>query len=74
MWDEEWQKNLMSAALERVKPQVSPRQFQIFDLYVLQDWPVREVTRTLGISAAQVYIAKHRVTAVLRKEARKLEG
>jgi RNA polymerase sigma factor (sigma-70 family) len=74
VWDEEWQKNRMAAALERVKPQVSPRQFQIFDLYVLQDWPVRDVARTLGISAAQVYIAKHRVSAVLRKEAKKLEG
>ena len=73
VWDEEWQKNLMSAALERVKTQVSARQFQIFDLYAVQNWPVRDVVRTLGISAAQVYLAKHRVAAMLRKEAKRLE-
>jgi RNA polymerase sigma factor (sigma-70 family) len=33
-WEEEWEKHLMAAALERVKRQVSPRQFQMFDLHV----------------------------------------
>ncbi len=72
VWDEEWQKNLMAAALERVKRQVSPRQFQIFDLYVLQNWPARDVARTLRIALAQVYLAKHRVSTALKREVRKL--
>src|SRR5204862_6772608 len=63
-WEAGWEKNLMSAALEQVKRQVSGKQFQIFDLYVLQNWPVRDVTRTLRVSAAQVYLAKHRVSAL----------
>jgi len=53
MWDQEWRKNLMSAALELVRHEVSPRQFQIFDLYALQNWSPREVARTLRISTAQ---------------------
>ncbi len=72
-WDQEWQKNLMSMALERVKRQVSPRQFQIFDLYVLQNWPAAEVAKTLRISLAQVYLAKHRTAFLLRREVKRVE-
>lgn len=74
IWDTEWETNLMSAALERVRRQVKPRQFQIFDLYVLQNWPVREVAKTLRISAARVYLAKHRISGLLKKEVKQLEG
>ena len=66
-WDEEWQQNLMIAALEAVKRKASLRQFQISDLYVLQNWPARDVARTLGVSMGQIYIAKHRVSALLKK-------
>ena len=48
-------------------------QFQIFDLYVLQHWTVREVARTLRINVGQIYLAKHRVGALLKAEMRKLE-
>ncbi|HEY2952326.1 MAG TPA: sigma-70 family RNA polymerase sigma factor, partial [Verrucomicrobiae bacterium] len=65
--------HLFSAALEQVKRQVSDRQFQIFDLYVLQNWSVREVARTLRVSAAQVYLAKHRVGGLLKKAVKSLE-
>ncbi len=71
VWEEEWQRNLMHAALERVKQQVSPRHYQIFDLCVLQDWSPAEVARTLGISAPRVYLAKHRVSVLLAKEAKR---
>ena len=66
VWDEEWENNLLAAALEQVKRQVRARQFQMFDLYVLQNWPVR-------VSAAQVYLAKHRISALLKTEVKKLE-
>lgn len=73
IWEEEWQKNLMAAALERVKRKVSSRQFQIFDLHVLQNWPAAEVIRTLHVNAGQVYLARHRVSALLKKTVRILE-
>lgn len=73
IWDEEWQTHLMAAALERVKRLVSSRQFQIFDLHVLQNWPASEVTRTLHVNLGQVYLAKHRVSALLKKTVRTLE-
>ena len=73
IWREEWEKQLMAAALERVKRQVSPRQFQMFDLHVLQKLSVHATARTLQASVASVYIAKHRVTRLLAKEVRKLK-
>src|SRR5258708_27196864 len=45
IWDEEWQRNVVEAALERIKAQVKPKHYQIFDLYVLKKWPVGEVTK-----------------------------
>jgi RNA polymerase sigma-70 factor (ECF subfamily) len=73
LWDEEWQKNHMAVALERVKEQANPRHFQIFDLYVLQDWTANEVAEKLQIGVAQVYLAKHRISAALKKEMKRLE-
>jgi len=73
IWDEEWEKNLLAAALERVKRQVDPEQFQIFDLYCLEQWPARNVAATLGIGVGRVYLARHRIGRLLKKEVSKLE-
>ena len=73
VWQMEWEKHLMAVALERVKQQVSPRQFQMFDLYVLQDQSVEQTARTLQASVASVYVAKHRVARLVKKEVKKLE-
>ena len=73
MWDVEWKKNLADAALARVKAQVSPKQYQIFDYYVIKQWEAKKVQEHLGVSMAQVYLAKHRVGAVLKRELAKME-
>ena len=36
--------------------------------------PVRTVAKTLGVNAAQVYLAKHRVGRVLKREIKSLEA
>ena len=59
--------------MRRVRERVTPRQYQVFDLYVVKEWPVREVTRTLHVSAAQVYLARHRVSRLVREEMRRIE-
>ena len=74
VWDEEWRKNLVDAAIERVKRKVAPKQFQIFDLAVLKELPVRDVTKLLKVNAAQVYLARHRVRALVKKEVARLEA
>jgi DNA-directed RNA polymerase specialized sigma24 family protein len=72
-WESEWQRNLLKAALERVRRHVKEEQFQIFDLYVVREWPVKRVTQALGVSPARVYLAKHRITLLIRREVRRLE-
>jgi RNA polymerase sigma-70 factor (ECF subfamily) len=73
LWDVEWKKNIADAALARVKAQVSPKQYQIFDFYVIRQWDAQRVQEKLNVSMAQVYLAKHRVGSVLKKELAKLE-
>jgi RNA polymerase sigma factor (sigma-70 family) len=73
IWEEEWKRNMWNAALSRVKEQVALKQFQLFDLYVLKERPALEVAEALGVTVAQVYLAKHRISALLKKELAQLK-
>jgi len=73
LWDAEWNENLLQRALGNVKEQITPKQFQIFDLYVLQELPIDKITTALGVSTGQIYLAKHRVSRLLKTELKKLE-
>ena len=64
---------MSAAALARVKRQIKPRQFQIFDLHVLKQWPVKEVARALNVSIGQIYVTKHRVARLLETELKRLQ-
>jgi len=68
IWDQEWEKHLLQAALAKIKRQVHPQHYEIYHLHVILDRPVREVARSLGVSAARVYLARHRVGRLLKKE------
>ncbi len=73
VWDEEWAKNLTAVALEQVKRRVSAKQYQMFDLHVLQNLSVQETARTVCAGAASVYMAKYRISRLLKKAVGKLE-
>jgi DNA-directed RNA polymerase specialized sigma24 family protein len=45
----------------------------MFDLYALKEWSPRDVARALGVSVGRVYLVKHRVSARLKKEMKRLE-
>jgi len=68
VWENEWKTNLSDVALERVKKLVSPKQYQIFHAYVIKEWDTDKVKKELGVSQSQVYLAKHRVGSLLKKE------
>jgi RNA polymerase sigma factor (sigma-70 family) len=74
IWDKEWQDNITAVSLDRVKALVSPRQYQIFDCYVIKGWGVKKTAEVLGINVTQVYLAKHRVGALVKKEVQALKG
>lgn len=68
MWENEWKANLSQVAIERVKKLVSPKQYQIFHAYVIKEWDTARVKKELGVSQSQVYLAKHRVGGLIKKE------
>jgi RNA polymerase sigma factor (sigma-70 family) len=73
VWETEWKDNLLEAAIARVKKKIDPKQFQIFDCYVRKEWPAQKVAERLRVSVGQVYLARHRVAALLKKEIKALE-
>jgi RNA polymerase sigma-70 factor (ECF subfamily) len=68
LWDAEWEEHIRQSALARVKRQVSARQFQLFDLHVLQGLPVGAAAKAAGTTIAAVYMAKSRLGRLVRRE------
>ncbi len=73
LFETEWRKNLLSMALERLKENFSLKQFQVFDLLVIKEWAAADVARALGMTLANVYVTRHRLSRALRKETDLLE-
>ena len=73
-WDKEWENNLVEAAVQRVKQKVDPKLYQVFDLYVVKKWPVSRVARTLKVSAGRVYLTKHRIGHLIKREVAYLQA
>jgi RNA polymerase sigma-70 factor (ECF subfamily) len=73
IWEEEWESNLIEAAVERIKHRVKAEHFQVFDLCVLRQWPAARAARTLEMNVARIYLAKHRMVSLIKKEVRLLE-
>ena len=74
IWEQQWQQHLSALALARIKKKVRPEHFQIFDLYVLQGWTVTKVAKALGVSIALIYVTRHRVGALVKKELKRLQA
>jgi RNA polymerase sigma-70 factor (ECF subfamily) len=73
VFETQYRKNLFAAALERMKEKFSLKQFQVFDLLVLKEWPAKEVARSLGVSLASLYVTRHRISAAIKKETKHIE-
>jgi RNA polymerase sigma-70 factor (ECF subfamily) len=74
VWEEEWQKNILEAALARLRRRVSARHYQIFHTHVIDGTSASMTARMLGTSVAQVYLVKHRLSRMLKKAAREAEA
>ena len=73
-WDSEWRENQLARALDLVKTKVGERQFQMFHLFAVQGWSMAEIIRTLKVNRAQVYMAKMRVSRLLKAEMAALDA
>jgi RNA polymerase sigma-70 factor (ECF subfamily) len=69
----EWEKQLLNAAIVKVKRRLDPQNYQIFDLYVNKEWSPEKVATKFGVSVALVYTVKTRVTKMIMDEAKRLE-
>ena len=72
VWDGEWRQNLLRAALDRVKRRANPAHYEMYHLHVVQGLPAKEAGRALGVSAAAVHLAKHRVGRLIKLELKAL--
>jgi RNA polymerase sigma-70 factor (ECF subfamily) len=72
VWQREWEENLLSTAYRRIRSRVSAQQLLIFRLATPGDLPLTQVAKKLGVTLAQVYLARHRIGRLLRTEVQRL--
>src|SRR5262245_15316120 len=73
IYELEFEKQLLEAAIRNVKQRLDPQKYQIFDFYVNKEWKPEKVAQKFGVSVDHVYLAKHRVTEMIKEEVKRLE-
>lgn len=73
VWNEEWRKNIVDVAMERVRRHANPELYQIFHLHAVKGLGVRDVAKLTGASLPKVYVTYHRIAKLVKTEVRRLE-
>lgn len=73
IWNEEWQKNLVDVAMDRVRRRANPEHYQIFHLHAVKGLGVRDVAKLTGASLPKVYVTYHRIAKLVKTEVCRLE-
>jgi len=73
LWEEEWKAQLLEAALVRVRERADSQQFQLFYMHVVKSLPARDVAKKMQVKLAEVYFAKYKLTAAVKREIKRLE-
>jgi RNA polymerase sigma-70 factor (ECF subfamily) len=71
-WDQDHDQQIARRLLASIQAEFTPTTWQAFQMLVLEDRPTSEVAQSLGLTQNAIYIAKARVLARLRAEARGL--
>jgi RNA polymerase sigma-70 factor (ECF subfamily) len=66
-------RQLIQVALDRLKRRMNPRDIQIFQLLIVEQWSVSKVARFFRLATASVYVVRHRVGRQLREELAHIE-
>jgi len=72
LWDEQHDRHVLHGLMEQVRPEFTEATWRAFRRLALDGAPARAVAAELGLSVNAVLIAKSRVLARLRQEARGL--
>ncbi len=67
-WEAEWESHLLQVATDKVKARVSAKQFQAFDLRVVQGLSAKDAAQALGTTVMAVHMATSRVRRLLKRE------
>ena len=67
LWERDWNRTHLLYCLNRIRNEVAPLTYQAFDLYVIRELPVPKIAERLGMTPNQIYVAKHRVLARIKK-------
>lgn len=75
LWEAEWRKHALMHALDEVKAQITPVNYQIFRAVTLDEVSPREVAELFDVTENNVYAIKARTLKTLRKHLeRYIEG
>ena len=66
IWEEVWNRSHLADCIASLRAEFAEHTLRAFSMYVLDNEPVEEITRRLGVTANQVYVAKHRVLSRIR--------
>jgi RNA polymerase sigma-70 factor (ECF subfamily) len=72
VWQHEWEENLVNTAFRRLRSKVSSQQLLVFRMCLSGELPPGQVAKKLGVSVAQVYLARHRVGKLFKAEVQRL--
>ena len=71
---EKWRTIIREEAMLELAQRVDEKTFQAFQLYALEDRPVKETAELLDLSVDSVYVAKTRCVKILREIIRRLNA
>ncbi len=72
IWDQEWEVNLLEAAMTNIKRRLEPEKYQLYDFYVNRGWTPEKVAKSFNVSVNQVYLAKSRIERIIKEEVERL--
>lgn len=72
--EEAFDTELFAMAMTRVRKRVQPHTWRAFERQVFEDCSATEVAAELGVEVNVVYVARHKVTRMLRETVQRLEA
>lgn len=73
LWEHEWKQNLFELAVQRVKQKSGSKDYFLFQQQVIKGRTPQQAAKEVGVSVAYAYVAKYRVSRLVKKEVRSLE-
>lgn len=67
LWEQTWNDRLLQVLSNHLRGHFAEHTLKAFELYVLQDMPVEQISATLGMTPNQIYVAKSRIIRHLRE-------